>query len=157
MTLRSGVRSANRRLAEWVKEPSAIQWLLDLWDAYEVVDDLIDKDKPVSDEDIFRMLWRFSIDLPSNPFFLANHATLLPIVHMGIGCWIDSVKLEREGSDRSLRFSYVMRAAYIQTLNIAITLVRGREAMEACSMEIVEFFGSESWEEYAGKIRSKVS
>ncbi|MCY4470299.1 MAG: hypothetical protein OXC08_16415 [Thiotrichales bacterium] len=143
----------NRLLAGWVRDPDAVRWLLDLWDAFEVVDDLIDKDKPVSDERILRMLWEFAVDCPTNPFFLRHAHTLAPVLHLGVNHWIDANDLEREGTDASLRFSYILRAAYMSITQTVVELTRGREAMRECSLDIIRFFGTETYEEYAAKIR----
>ena len=142
----------NRLLAEWVQDADAIRWLLDLWDAYEVVDDLIDRDKPVGEDRIFRMLWEFAIDCPSNPFFLRNVQTLIPILHMGVNHWIDSVHLEREGSDKSLHLSFVLRDAYMSILQAVIELTRGRAVMRAISLDVFNFFGEESFDAYREKL-----
>ena len=144
----------NARLARWVGDANAVAWLLDLWDAYEVVDDLVDRDKPVSETDVFRMLWELAVDAPANPFFLKHHRELLPVMRLGINHWIDSVVLEKDGTDRSLRFSYVLRGAYMSITQTVIEITRGRDAMRATSREIIEFFGSETYEDYASKIRA---
>lgn len=144
----------NERLARWVGDPAAVAWLLDLWDAYEVVDDLVDRDKPVSQDDIFRMLWEFAVDLPGNVFFLQNAAALLPVLRMGINCWIDATKLEADPTDHNLHISFTARAAYMQIAQTVVEITRGRDAMRACSLEIVHFFGQEKYDDYASKIRT---
>ena len=144
----------NQRLDQWVGDPAAIAFLLDYFDACEVADDVVDGDKPVTADDVTRMLYELAVNIPSNPFFARHAQTLLPVLATGIGAWSDSVKLERKADDHSLRFAFVMRATYLEIIRTVITITRGREAAEACSMEILEWFGSETFDEYAQKIRA---
>lgn len=143
------------QLAEWVGNPDAVRWLLDFFDVCELFDDLIDKDKPIDDGRVVQALWEALVDMPGNPFFIANAGRLLPVISMGINCWLDANDLEADQDLDSLHFSYVMRAAYMQVLPTVVEIVRGREAMRAVSLDIVRFFGEESFSEYAGKLRSR--
>ena len=126
-----------------------------MWDAFEVIDDLIDADKPVTPEDIIRMLWQLAVDCPGNPFFLAHAPTLIPVVHIGISTWLDANELERKGTDEALDFSYVLRDAYTCILQTVVELTRGRAAMRACSLEAWEFFQTETKDEYVRKLKGR--
>ena len=143
----------DERLHEWVGDRAAVAWLLDFFDACELFDDLIDKDKPISDERVIRALWEVMVDMPGNPFFLRNAHRLIPIVSMGINAWLDANDMEGDGTEHDLHAAYVMRGAYGAITQTVIEIVRGREVMRACSLEIVRFFGAETFEEYAEKIR----
>ena len=131
---------------------------LDYYDICELFDDLIDRDKDddLRPERIERILWEVLVDYAGNPFFLRHARTLLPVVSMGINYWLDANDLEREGTDASLQFSYVLRDAYMQVTQTVVELTRGREAMRACSLDIIRFFGAtESIDAYRAKLRER--
>ena len=145
----------NAKLVEWIRDPAAVAWVLDYFQACEVFDDLIDKDKPVTEDDIIGLLWTTLVDYAGNPFFLAHAGTLIPVVHMGISTWLDANEMERKGTDDALDFSYVLRDAYTGILQTVVELSRGREAMRACSLEMWEFFQTETKEEYVRKLKGR--
>lgn len=145
----------DRKLHGWVCDENAVRWLLDYYDVCELFDDLMDRDKSVTDDRIERALFEALIDMPSNPFFRAHVVTLVPVVHAGVNAWLDSVDMERaatDESDEALRLAYVMRAAYMCVTQTVIELTRGRDVMRALSREVVAFFGTETFAEYATKI-----
>ena len=144
----------NRLLDHWIGDPLAIQWVLDFHDVVELFDDLIDKDKEISDERVIRVLWESMVDMPRNPFFQANSHILLPLISQGIHWWLDANNLEDKGDDHSLHMSFVLRGACTGLIQVVIELVHGRNAMRKVSKDVVEFFGSETFSEYADKIRA---
>ena len=142
----------NHMLERWVEDPVAIQWVLDYFDVCELFDDLLDKDKAVSDARVQRALWEALVDMPGNPFFLANAATLIPVISTGVNAYLDANTLESEPVDANLHFSYVMRAVYIAALQAVVEITRGRDFMRSISVDIVRFFGSESYAQYKAKL-----
>ena len=141
----------NRLLSKWIGCPEAEAWILDYFDVAELFDDLIDKDKEITRDRIYQALFECMVDMPNNPFFVEHRAVLIPILHMGINCWMDSNALEKRHALEGLHFSYVMRAAYMAIIQTVVELVQGRDAMRDCSLEIVEFFGTETFAEYRAK------
>ena len=138
----------NRRLAVWVDDALAEKWILEFFDFCEMIDDLIDGD-PVSSDRVIRALWEAMVDMPGNPFFQAHMNILLPVVHSGINAWLDANALEAKGDSHSLHLSYVMRDSYGMIVQTCIEILHGRAALRARSVDIVTFFGAETFEEYA--------
>lgn len=129
----------NARLREWVGNPAAVGFILSFFDMCEVFDDLIDKDKPVTDEDIVRTLFNALVDIPMNPFYAQYRHQLVPVIITGINAWLDANKLER-GSDNDKVFAYVLRDWYAELISFVIYLTRGREYLRTISMEVRTFF-----------------
>jgi len=59
----------NAKLDEWLLgNKDAVRCVLDLGQIVETWDDLIDKDKPISDQDISGSFYAATVNLPLNPF-----------------------------------------------------------------------------------------
>jgi hypothetical protein len=129
----------NRKLTEWVGDPNAVRFIVDFADTCELFDDLIDKDKPISDAHVVRVLFNVLTEIPLNPFFDSFKAQLVPIIITGINAWLDSNVLER-GSDNDKVFAYVLRDWYMEFISYVVYLTRGREYMRSVSLDIRSFF-----------------
>jgi hypothetical protein len=129
----------NQKLQEWIGDPYAIAFILAFADACELFDDMIDKDKPVEDAHVIRVLFSLITELPLNPFFDAYKAQLIPILVTGINAWLDSNELEK-GDENEQVFAYVLRDWYMEFVSFVIYLVRGRDYMREVSMDVRYFF-----------------
>ena len=127
------------RLLHWVGDKHAVDFILTFFDMCEVFDDLIDKDKPVTDEDIIRTLFSALVDIPMNPFFAYHRTSVVPVIITGINAWLDANKLET-GSENDKVFSYVLRDWYAELVSFVIYLTRGREYLRTVSMDVRTFF-----------------
>lgn len=129
----------DKKLLEWTGDMNAIWFIRQFGDICEVFDDLVDKDKPVTDADLARTLFVALTELPINPFFDAHKHRLVPIIVTGINAWLDANTLEK-GSPNDRVFSYVLRDWYAELVAYVIYLCRGRDYMRAVSMEVRSFF-----------------
>ena len=102
----------NAKLQEWVQDPNAIRFIIDFADTCELFDDMIDRDKPLEDAHIVRVLFKVLTEIPMNPFFDCFKSQLVPIIITGINAWLDSTELEN-GSDNDKVFAYVLRDWYM--------------------------------------------
>lgn len=142
----------NSKLAEWVVDPAAIQFILDFGDTCELFDDIIDKDKEIKDAHVVRVLFAVLTEMPLNPFFDRYKHQLIPIIITGINAWLDANDLE-QGSDNDLVFAYVLRDWYMEFVSYVIYLVRGRDYMRAVSLDVRHFFTHhETLDEYRDKM-----
>jgi len=129
----------NAKLFEWVGDAHAVSFILTFADVCEVFDDLIDKDKPVTDEDLVRTLFAVLVDMPMNPFFAQFRHQLVPVIITGINAWLDANKLE-SGSDSDKVFAYVLRDWYAELVSFVVYLTRGRAYLRSVSMDVRAFF-----------------
>ena len=128
----------------------ARDFLIDIGHAFEVWDDLIDRDKPVSDEAINGAFVRLLFDLPTNPFYAANAAYLRPLLMAGVNAWLDSTVLEKEGTPWATVWAYALRDWYMEIVPACAFLIGGFEHMRRVSLEARRFFQAETLEEYKG-------
>jgi hypothetical protein len=140
----------NELLHRWIGDPNAVAFLLDVFAIGEVWDDLVDKDKPVSSEDVNKVFYTALITLPNNPFYQAYRPQLSGVMVAGIHAWIDSTTLEKgDKTDRAIAF--VLRDWYMELLTLVATLLHGFDYAQSISLEMRRFFFHESLDEYLGE------
>lgn len=138
----------NGKLEEWIGDASAIAFIVQFSDFCEVIDDLWDGDKPVTKDDLTRILFVMLTELPLNPFFDRFKPQLIPIIVTGINAWLDANELEQGGENDKV-FAYVLRDWYAELISFVIYLARGRDYLRSVSMEVRVFFThQETLEEY---------
>ena len=97
-----------------------IIYVIDLWD------DLIDKDKVRTNHDINLAFKTLFHKLPTNPFYKANEAQLIPIIMNSILKWEDANILEK-GSDDDKNKAYMLQAGLYDLFSYIALLVGGYE------------------------------
>ena len=105
---------------------AAVDFCMNLTFLVHVWDDLIDKDKIRSDEDINNAFRIALISIPSNPFYLNNISDLRPMITNMILQWESANVLER-GSDHDKHMAYMLRAGIIQVFNYCVYLAGGAD------------------------------
>lgn len=142
----------DQKLREWVPDPHALSFFIAFGDICELFDDIIDRDKPISDDHAVRVLFTVLTELPLNPFFEQYKRNIIPIIITGINAWLDANQLEK-GSRNDQVFAYVLRDWYVELLSFIIYALRGRDYMRSVSMEIRQFFTHhETLEQYLEKM-----
>ena len=141
----------NANLRKWIGDDWAVNWFLQFCDIAELFDDIVDQDKEISEERAVRALYACVVDMPSNPFFAQHAPRLVPIFSTWITSWVVANKLEKNPTEKNLHISFILRNLYTMTLNSVIEITRGRQAMLDTSMEILEFFGHESFQDYSSE------
>lgn len=139
----------DRLLLEWMLGTTeAVDFLVTLFHIAEVWDDLIDKDKPVSDDQINEAFVMSLFDLGENPFYARHGAFLRPVMVLGVNAWLDSVNYERHADPHWLTWAFVLRNWYMELVSACAFVVGGFAHMRKVSMEARQFFQSETLEQY---------
>ena len=118
--------------------PAAIGWLLGVWNAIQVLDDVADGDaieRPALDRAIYDLL----AGLPSNPFFVAHAGALLPALALMVFKWKASDDAERAG--RADARSFVWRAGYYDVVLAAVAAHHGAMATMQVADKIMSLYG----------------
>jgi hypothetical protein len=132
----------NAKLLEWFGgNQSAVDFLVALSSIAELWDDLVDKDKEASRKEIDAVFWNALVTLPTNEFFNANKAFLMPLVIQSINAWQDSVELEN-GNTNDRAYALTLRIISLQIAPMIVLLLRGKEAMRETSTEMWRYFTS---------------
>ena len=118
--------------------PDAARFLLVVYEAWQVFDDFADGD-PVKREDLHATLWNVFVGLPSNPFFQAHSAALVPAMGTGILKWIASDAVERAGQADEV--SFVWRAGYYDLVVLVAQLALGPAEAMRLAPSMLKLYG----------------
>lgn len=138
---------------DWLKEnlqrvfalpAPAVEWLLMLWNAIQVFDDVADGD-PVEREDLNATIWNTLVGMSQNTFWQANSQTLAPVVASMILKWQASDQAERAGKADAR--SFVWRAGYYDVVLMAVALCHGTQRATQSAQQVMELYG-ETLEDY---------
>jgi hypothetical protein len=138
---------------DWLKEnlqgffalpASAVDWLMMLYEAIQVFDDVADGD-PVDREDLNSTIWNTLVGMGQNPFWQVNQQTLAPIVASMILKWQGSDEAERAGKADAR--SFVWRAGYYDVVLMVVALCHGTKAATAHAQQVMHLYG-EKLEDY---------
>lgn len=138
---------------DWLKEnlekvfalpAPAVEWLLMLWNAIQVFDDVADGD-PVKREDLNATIWNTLVGMSQNTFWQSNANNLVPIVASMILKWQASDQAERAGQADAR--SFVWRAGYYDVVLMAVALCHGTHYATKAAQQVMALYG-EKLEDY---------
>lgn len=128
-----------RNLIEVFDLPAeAVDWLLMLWGAIQVFDDVADGDKVIR-SDLDAAIWNTLVAMPCNPFFVVHAATLAPIVAAMILKWQASDRAEIAGAPTAM--SYAWRAGYYDVVLIMVQCCKGVEFATKNAHHVMALYG----------------
>jgi len=128
--------------------PEAIQFVVRVFRALHVWDDLIDRDKPLTDDEINSVFWDLLVVLPTDPFYTRNIALLSSTLVNAIINWHVANKLEREGDDKDKSIAFILRGAYIDLLSASAFIVGGMQWAQKIGPAIRRWAHEETFDEY---------
>lgn len=132
----------------------AFDFLMNVHEIVEVWDDLIDKDKAVSDLALNDTFYRALIVLPRNGFYQRNFSLLNPIFEAGILDWFTANALEAKGDTESLMAARVLRCNLQQLMVMCARVVGGVEWAKRVGLEL-RTMGVETFAQYASELGVK--
>jgi hypothetical protein len=141
----TGTDSLKQNLQQVLALPSpAVEWLLMLWDATQVFDDVADGD-PVERSDLNAAIWNTLVAMNQNTFFLQNSPVLVPCVASMVLKWQASDRAERAGLADAR--SYMWRAGYYDVVLMAVQLCHGADAATKVAHHVMALYG-EDFQDY---------
>lgn len=95
---------------EFMRLPAdAVEWLIDVWDVCQLLDDACDGDE-IGRSRAEAAAWAIFVRMPANTFWRANMANLMPVLAVQVLKWQAANEAEDEGvSDER---SFMWRAGY---------------------------------------------
>ena len=128
-------------------DESAIAFMQTLSEVSQIWDDLIDRDKDVSNDSINQAFIALISTLPRNRFYIDNFSEIQPLVESAILDWLTANKFENEGSD--LNVSFVLRDSLANVLIGVAKIIGGMSQAISVSPLIRQYVhGDQSVEEY---------
>jgi hypothetical protein len=141
------------RMSDWLRlnlqrvfalPTSAVEWLLMLYGAIQVFDDVADGD-PVDREDLNAAIWNTLVGMNQNTFWIANSQNLAPLVATMILKWQASDQAERAGKADAKSFGW--RAGYYDLVLMTVALCHGTQQATEKAQQVMELYG-EKFEDY---------
>jgi hypothetical protein len=131
----------------------ALKYVMGLYKAIHLWDDLIDKDCEVGDSEINKVMFSLMCEVPINPFYLEFHYELAPMLRAMVTDWMDSVPLERHMGVNGKAFAYGLRASFSNMVIQCAYLLGGYEWMLRVSTEVrAAIIHCESYENYLSEL-----
>jgi len=115
--------------------------------ASQVIDDLIDQDKPVDARDIEAVFWNMLVALPCNAFYIDNLKQLTPLLQHALSDWFDANTLEKMG-DGEQNIAFVLRDTISSLVIDCAYIVGGYAWGRKVSAEIRLHYHDESLTDY---------
>ena len=132
-------------------DPFAISFCSIIWGVSQVWDDLVDKDRELTANDINKTMWDLLVTLPNNPFYRDNFDILNPLVQSAIVDWLDSNDLVN-GNTESKVVAYVLRDSISTIIIHCARIIGGFDWMREISIEVREALYDEPIENYLGDL-----
>jgi hypothetical protein len=141
----TGTESLRQNLAQVLLLPApAVEWLLMLWNAIQVFDDVADGD-PVDRAELDGAIWNTLVAMNQNSFYLKNAELLAPCVALMVMKWQASDRVERAGEADAR--SYMWRAGYYDVILVAVQAYHGAKFANDNAHVVMELYG-ETFEDY---------
>lgn len=118
--------------------PDAVRWLLDVWNAIQVLDDVADGDA-IDRASLDRAIYDLLVGLPANPWAMRNAHTLLPALSLMVLKWKASDVAERAG--RADARSFVWRAGYYDVVLAAVLAAHGPQVALSVADTVMSLYG----------------
>lgn len=138
-----------RILSECLSDVDAVCFCLSLWEVIHIWDDLYDQDKKVPKDTLNGVFTYLLVELPNNPFYVANQLRLRPMIESMILQWHSANAIE-DGSVKvgnGHRKAYMLRAFYYQIVHYCGLLLHGWEYAQRNIGPFQSIYGEE-WESY---------
>jgi hypothetical protein len=102
----------NEQKLEWFGgNTDALNLLHSLVDLVHIWDDLIDKDKPVTDSDINKAFLTALVYIPANPFYKTIEAQVLPMWVTAASAFEVANKFEKDKDEHGIEIAHNLRYA----------------------------------------------
>lgn len=128
------------KLLEWFDgDQSAVDFIIAISSISELWDDLTDKDKTPTQEDINQTFWNALVTLPCNDFFNTHKTFLMPLILQSINAWHDSVELE-VGTENDRAYALTLRLLALQIAPMIVFIKKGFAESRKVSVEMWRYF-----------------
>lgn len=130
----------NRKLLDWFGgDEDALAFLLSISTITELWDDLLDADKPITEQRVHEAFFQALVRMPCNPFYIKHREHLTPIIIQSINSWMDANIFEQgDATERTL--AYTLRHMDLQLATAIVYLTQGYAKMREISPEMWRYF-----------------
>lgn len=130
----------------------AADFLLMFFVVCHLWDDLIDKDKPRTDDHINHAFWIAFVEIPRNRYYKMFREEIQPVMANAIQEWFTANKLE---ADDRTDIAYTLRCSIVSLVHQAAEICGGYEWAVTVGEEIRRKMQDETYEEYLGNLNAE--
>jgi hypothetical protein len=144
-----------KELLQWALKGNspAVNYCLVIGELSQLLDDLIDGDKPVTRDNITHAFWIMLCELPANPFFVKNQQSLMAVLSGAFNAWLDSNVLE-QGSEHDKSIAFVLRDSLVELVCHCSYLIGGFAWLRQVSPTIRRFILDETLTDYKAALNT---
>ena len=143
-----GVPTHEKMLEVMAGNADAARMMCSIGEWSHIYDDLIDKDKEVTDDKIHWVMWELLVSLQLNPFYTAHSAYLTPLIMSGILNWIAANEIEKVGCLEELRIAHSIRYSICDVGMVAMLLAGGLDHAKRYARLARLSFQCDTWAHY---------
>jgi hypothetical protein len=129
---------------------------LNMWEAFtflaHVWDDLVDKDKVVSETDINNAFLTCLVYLPANPFYQSIQQAILPMWLVVVSAYQTANYFERNKDEHGVEIAHTLRYAAGNIMAYAVHVCVGPEKAQEILPEMWKVIVAERYDEYKAEI-----
>ena len=120
-------------------------------------DDLVDRDRWISDDTTHNAMWRALVTLPRNAFYRAHFEELNPILVSAIANWriANVLERQREPSVADLAIAFVTRSTYVDLVTMCATIIGGVDWAVEQGVAIRRWAHSEGFARYLDNLAAE--
>jgi hypothetical protein len=126
----------------------AVQFLYDISIFANTYDDLIDKDKSLTDENIHTLMGKMMVEMPSNKFFQDHQSEILPVITTGLLNYHAANQIEVIGELEELRVSHCLRYSMIDVGLLCMKITGGYDFASKNARRARLMLQNDTWEHY---------
>ena len=115
-------------LRSFLRNDEAVEFFTRLGNFTEVIDDLVDQDKPINTSEFYDAMAFVLCDMPFNPFYKAFDRELRGQMHLALNSWFESDRLRKTGDKTDIAVAFVLRDITHEMLLSAGIWLRGYDA-----------------------------
>lgn len=141
-------KSAPFKLEWFGGDVNALNMCRMLAEISQIWDDLIDRDEPVSDEQIHHAFTLALVHLPANPFYQRVQNLIHPMFVTAIAEYKASIKFERDRDEHGLEIAHGLRFKLGNVVTYSVVLCVGEDKAAEYLPDVWKFIMSERFEDY---------
>jgi len=133
----------------------AVDLVLRIAEISHTWDDLVDRDKPVTDAQINRAFSIALLELPKNQFYQAHCLDLLPVMTTGTLNWLTANEYEKQQDKEAHALAHVLRYGIADLALFIAYLIGGQEWAQQVAPELRRRSQRDTLENYLSEVRRK--
>ncbi|MFN8760248.1 MAG: hypothetical protein ACK5XA_15745 [Tagaea sp.] len=133
---------------------AAVALFMDFFVLTQVWDDLVDRDRPLTADQINDAFWIALVKIPGSPLYLSHGAAVRATMQNAILAWLQSnlIEASRQGrSGEEIVAGHVIRYQLVDLLSLLLSEFFGWQYAAERALEIRELMRHETLMEFAGE------